>query len=87
MGGMILAIHIDTVVPESIFKTEVDRMVRDVKNTYEPLPGMEQALLPGAIEEDRFVFHRQNGIRYGEMEQEGARLVSQRLDLPLPWNE
>ncbi|MAP90981.1 hypothetical protein CMK15_05445 [Candidatus Poribacteria bacterium] len=87
MGGMILAIHIDTVVPESVFKKEVDRMVRDVKNTYEPLPGTEQALLPGAIEEDRFSFHQQNGIRYGEMEQEGIRLVSQRLDVPIPWNE
>jgi hypothetical protein len=62
-------------------------MVRDVRNTYEPLPGTKQALLPGAVEEDQFIFHRKHGIHYGEMEQESARSVSQRLDVPLPWKE
>jgi LDH2 family malate/lactate/ureidoglycolate dehydrogenase len=87
MGGMVLAIHIDTVVPEELFFTEVDRMVRDVRETYQPLPGTDQALLPGAIEEERFTFHRQRGIRYGEIEQTSARSASQRLGVPLPWDE
>ena len=87
MGGMVLAIHIDTVMPETLFETEVDRMVQDVRNTYEPLPGSKQAQLPGAIEEDRFKFHRKHGIHYGEIEQESARSVSQRLGVPLPWKE
>jgi cytochrome P450 len=38
-------------VPEAVFRGEVDRMVRDVRETYEPLPGTDRALLPGAIEE------------------------------------
>ena len=87
MGGMVLAIHIDTVVPEELFFAEVDRMVRDVRETYRPLPGIDQALLPGAVEEERFVYHRQKGIRYGETEQTSARAASQRLGVSLPWDE
>ena len=30
--------------------------------------------------------HRRDGIRYGEMEQESAREVSDRLGVPLPWD-
>jgi LDH2 family malate/lactate/ureidoglycolate dehydrogenase len=86
MGGTALAIHIDSVTPEAVFRAEVDRMVRDVRATYEPMPGTDRALLPGAIEAERFEMHRREGIRYGEMEQEQARAVSQRLGVPLPWD-
>jgi LDH2 family malate/lactate/ureidoglycolate dehydrogenase len=84
-GGMVLAIHVDSVVPEKVFRTETDRMVRDIRETYTPMPGTDRSLLPGAIEEERLVHHRQNGIRYGEMEQEAARKASARLSVPLPW--
>ena len=84
LGGMVLAIHVGSVVPETVFRAEVDRYVRDVRETYEPMPGTDRALLPGAIEEERFQINRREGIRYGEMEQDSARAVSQRLDVPLP---
>ncbi len=86
-GGMVLAIHIESVVPPELFHAEVDRLVRDVCETYEPMPGTDRALLPGAIEEERATLHRQNGIRYGEMEQSSARAVSKRLGVPLPWDD
>ena len=86
LGGMVLAIHVDAVVPEAVFRAETDRMVRDVRETYEPMPGYERALLPGGIEEERFETHRRDGIRYGEMEQESAREASERLGVPLPWD-
>jgi LDH2 family malate/lactate/ureidoglycolate dehydrogenase len=86
LGGMVLAIHVESVVPEDIFVEEVDRMVRDVRETYEPFPGQDRALLPGAIESERFEHHRATGIRYGEMEQEAARRASERLGVPLPWD-
>ena len=86
-GGMILAIDIESVVPSAVFHAEVDRMVRDVRETYEPMPGTDRALLPGAIETERMAQHRSEGIRYGEMEQESARGVSKRLGVPLPWDE
>ena len=87
MGGMVLAIDIESIVPTAVFNTEVDRLVHDVRETYEPMPGTNRALLPGAIETERTEKHRQEGIRYGEMEQESARGVSERLGVPLPWDE
>ena len=84
---MVLAINIESVVPLDVFHAEVDRMVHDVRETYEPLPGTDKALLPGAIETERTEQHRRDGIRYGESEQESAREVSERLGVPLPWDE
>ncbi|MCX6050679.1 MAG: hypothetical protein NT075_36780, partial [Chloroflexi bacterium] len=78
-------IHIGSVVPEQVFRTEVDRMTRDIGETYTPMPGHDRALLPGAIEEEILAQHRSQGIRYGEMEQNNAREASQRLGVPLPW--
>ena len=85
-AGMILAIDIGSVMPFDVFQAETDRMARDVRETYKPMPGNDRALLPGAIEEERMQLHRQQGIRYGEMEQEAARNASQRLGVPLPWD-
>ena len=86
-AGMILAIDIGSVVPEDVFRAETDRMARDVRETYIPMPGTDRSLLPGAIEEERFAFHRANGIRYGEMEQTATRAASERLGVPVPWDE
>ena len=86
-GGMVLAIDIESIVPMDVFHAEVDRLVHDVRETYEPMPGTDRALLPGAIETERTEQHRREGIRYGEMEQASARGVSERLDVPLPWDE
>ena len=86
-GGMVLAIDIASVVPLDTFHAEVDRMVHDVRETHEPLPGTDKALLPGAIETERMTQHRREGIRYGEAEQASARAVSERLGVPLPWDE
>lgn len=85
-GGMVLAIHIDSVLPEAIFRAETDRMSRDIGETYTPMPGTERALLPGAMEEERLRLHRREGVRYGEMEQAAARDVCGRLGVALPWD-
>ena len=85
-GGMVLAIHIASVVPEDVFRAETDRLARDIRQSYVPLPGTDRALLPGAIEEELFADHRENGIRYGKMEQDAASAASQRLGVPVPWD-
>jgi len=84
-GGMVLAINIDAVVPEAVFRAETDRMTRDIGETYTPMPGTSRSLLPGAIEEERLQAHRRDGVRYGEMEQAAAREASARLEVKLPW--
>ena len=85
-GSVVLAIHIDTVIPKDIFCAETDRMVRDVRNTYDPMPGTDRALLPGAIEEERLKEYRNQGIPYGAEEQAGARTAGKRLGIALPWD-
>jgi LDH2 family malate/lactate/ureidoglycolate dehydrogenase len=84
---MVLAIDVGSVVPEEVFTAEVDRMVADVRESYEPMPGYDRALLPGAIEEEKMETYRREGIPYGEPEQNSAREVSARLEVPLPWEE
>ena len=86
LGGMVLAIDIDSVVPEEVFREETDRMARDVRETHEPMPGTHRAQLPGAVEEERMELHRREGIRYGDREQGAARSASERLGVPLPWD-
>lgn len=86
MGGMILAIDLASVVPPEIFKAEVDRYSRAIRETYAPMPGYDRALLPGAIEEEVLELHRRTGIRFGEGEQQAARRMSEYLGVPLPWD-
>jgi LDH2 family malate/lactate/ureidoglycolate dehydrogenase len=86
-GGTILAIRIEAAVDEDAFREEVDRMVSDVADSFEPLPGYDRALLPGTIEAERFAQYRQDGIPYGEGEQEQTREVCSRLHVPLPWDD
>ena len=80
-----LAIHVDSVVPHEVFSGEVDRYVRDIRETYEPLPGYDRALLPGAIEAERMAQHRRDGIPFGEEEQNAARHLHDHFGVPLPW--
>jgi LDH2 family malate/lactate/ureidoglycolate dehydrogenase len=44
LGGMVLAIHVGAVVPEEVFRAEVDRMVCDVPESYAPMPRCDEAL-------------------------------------------
>jgi LDH2 family malate/lactate/ureidoglycolate dehydrogenase len=86
-GGMILAIRIDAAVDLDAFHSEVDRMVRDVAESFEPFPGHDRALLPGAIEAERMAQHRLDGIKFGAMEQEAVRRVCERHTVTLPWDD
>ena len=61
-------------------------MVRDVRESYAPMPGQDQALLPGAIEAERFARYRREGIPFGEREQSSIVALSERLGLSLPWD-
>jgi LDH2 family malate/lactate/ureidoglycolate dehydrogenase len=84
-GSMVLAIHIGSVVPEEVFHAESDQMVREVRDLYEPVPGFDRSLMPGAIEEETMQLHLREGIRYGDIEQQETRKVGERLGIGLPW--
>jgi LDH2 family malate/lactate/ureidoglycolate dehydrogenase len=85
-GGMVLAIDLASVLPEAVFRAEVDRYVKAIRETYAPMPGYDEALLPGAVEEQVMVLHKRDGIRFGENEQRAAQSLSELLDVPLPWD-
>jgi len=86
-GGMVLAIHVDSVVPEDVFGAEVDGYIHDVQESYAPMPGYARVLLPGGIEEECAQLHRREGIRFGDPEQAAARQMHEYLGVPLPWDE
>lgn len=87
LGGMILAIDIESVIPSNVFKAEVDRYTRDIRDTFEPMPGYDEALLPGAVEERCVKLHRHEGIRFGKHEQQAARSLHEYTGVPVPWDE
>lgn len=84
-GGMVLAIDVASALPLAVFQAEVDAYTRDVRESFAPMPGHDEIMLPGAIEERTVEQYRVEGIRFGEREQEAAREMSQYLDVPLPW--
>ena len=85
LGGLILAIDVASLLPGDVFNAEVDRYVRAIRDNYAPLPGYDEVLLPGHVEERILALHRREGIRFGEHEQRAARDLSEYLDVPLPW--
>ena len=86
-GGMVLAIDVASVLRLDVFQAEVDEYTRDVRESLAPMPGFDEVMLPGTIEERTMERYRAEGIRFGEREQEAAREMSQYLDVALPWRE
>ncbi len=85
-GGMVLAIDIGSALAEEVFRAEVDRYTRDLRQTHEPVPGTDRVLLPGHIEEERMELHRRQGIRFGEQEQGAMRSLHEQFGAALPWD-
>lgn len=87
MGGTVIAIDPALAAPDDLFRAEVDRYTRDLRDTHDPIPGTDQIRLPGHIEEERTALHRREGIRFGEPEQQAMRAMQERYGVALPWKE
>jgi L-2-hydroxycarboxylate dehydrogenase (NAD+) len=87
MGGMVLAIDVASMVPEEVFGAEVDRYIRDVCESFAPMPGQDEVVMPGHVEERILAKHLREGIRYGEREQTAARQMHDDWGVPLPWDK
>jgi LDH2 family malate/lactate/ureidoglycolate dehydrogenase len=85
-GGMVLAIDIVSVLPGEVFRGEVDRYARDLRETHRPIPGTDRVMLPGAPEEERLRLYRREGIHFGGEEQQAVRKAAERWKVPLPWD-
>ena len=87
-GGTVVAIDPEAVgVSLEAFQDDVDCYARRIKETYGPLPGFDEVMLPGEKEARSEALYRNEGIRFGEREQEAAREMSEYLGVPLPWDE
>lgn len=63
-GSMMIAVDINTLFPIDQFKQEMDEYARKVRQMM-PLPGIDRALLPGALEWEREQQWSQDGIPIG----------------------
>jgi len=86
LGGTVVAIDPESVgVPRSAIEDEVDSYTRHIKESYAPLPGFDEVMLPGEKEARSEADYRANGIRFGQGEQAAAQEMSDLLGVPLPW--
>ncbi len=86
LGGMVLAIDVASVVPVEVFGAEVDRYIRDVCESFAPMPGQQEVVMPGHVEEKIMARHKADGIRFGEREQKAARQMSDDCGIEVPWD-
>ena len=86
MGGLVIAIDPSLAASGDVFRAEVDRYIRDLRDTHQPIPGTDRIRLPGHIEEERTAKHRHDGIRFGETEQQAMQTMHEHYGIALPWN-
>ena len=82
-GSMMIAVDIKTLFPVEQFKQEMDEYARKVRMMM-PLPGLDRALLPGAIEWEREQEWAQTGIPVGSRHSQAPRKVAALYDLTCP---
>ena len=80
---MMIAVDIKTLFDLEQFKQEMDEYARKVRQMM-PLPGLDRALLPGAIEWEREHEWAQEGIPIGSRHSQALRKVAELYDLTCP---
>jgi L-2-hydroxycarboxylate dehydrogenase (NAD+) len=82
-GSFMIVVNIQALTPLDQFKREMDEYARNVRQMM-PLPGLDKARLPGAVEweqEQRFAIE---GIPLSPQHLAGLRKLAAELDLPSP---
>ncbi len=82
-GSLMIAVDIKALFPVDRFKQEMDEYARKVRQMM-PLPGVDRALLPGAIEWEREQRWSQEGIPVGTKHAVLLRKVGALYDLACP---
>jgi LDH2 family malate/lactate/ureidoglycolate dehydrogenase len=75
-GSMMIAVDLNLLYPLDQFKQEMDEYARKVRQMT-PLPGIDRALLPGAIEWEREQEYSKNGIPMSAQHLEALRNLGQ----------
>ena len=85
-GSRVIAIDIGLAASGDVFQAEVDRYIRDLRDTHNPVPSTDRIRLPGHIEEERTILHRREGIHFGEQEQRAMQALHEHYGVVLPWD-
>jgi LDH2 family malate/lactate/ureidoglycolate dehydrogenase len=83
-GSMMIAVDLNLLYPLGQFKHEMDEYARKVREMT-PLPGIDRALLPGAIELENEQAYSQSGIPLSLQHAEALRKLGQDLGLDCPF--
>ena len=83
-GSFMVFVDISRFMPLSDFQREMDEYVARIA-TLQPLPGYDQALLPGAIERQRLQAWATEGVPVGPEHQRRLSGVAAELGVGTPW--
>jgi L-2-hydroxycarboxylate dehydrogenase (NAD+) len=83
-GSLVICLRIDLFSEADAFKAQMDAFVRRVRDL-QPVPGVDQALMPGGIEATRERQYRAEGIPVGPVHRQRLDELSKALGIPVPW--
>lgn len=83
-GAMVIAFKISLFAEPEAFKQEMDAYVRTVRSLT-PLPGFDEAYLPGGVEAARERHFREEGVPLGPEHREALETLAAELGLTVPW--
>lgn len=83
-GSFMVFVDIARFMPLSDFQREMDDYIRQIA-AMRPLPGYDQALLPGAIEHQREQAWETEGVPVGKNHQQALSAVAAELGVATPW--
>jgi L-2-hydroxycarboxylate dehydrogenase (NAD+) len=84
-GSMVIAFKISLFTDPEIFNGEMDEYVRAVRQLT-PLPGFDEAYLPGGVEAARERHYREESVPLSEDHREKLETLARDFGLEVPWN-
>jgi LDH2 family malate/lactate/ureidoglycolate dehydrogenase len=85
-GALMMSFRIDLFADPEQFKAEMDAYSRTVR-TLEPLHGLEESHMPGALEFEREQTWRVEGVPVGERHQKRLQEAADEFSLTPPWED
>ncbi|MGY8823204.1 MAG: Ldh family oxidoreductase [Candidatus Latescibacterota bacterium] len=86
-GGLIIVMDIAAFVPAEEFRSGIDFLVRGVRETMDPLPGNEEATLPGTIEHRNQQAYAAEGVPIGLEDLERLEKCGRESGVEPSWSE
>ena len=77
---MIMAMRVDNFQPVDAFKREMDRVIREIRES-QRMEGVERIWLPGEMEHERIRERREHGIPLAPVVVANLRQLAAELDL------